>query len=105
VPPDIILSAGMTATSRNRGKRISQGIFYGWTSLKVRMPPADGCNGGQLILKGECPMAALQIKVNGQSHTVDESPATPLLWVLRDNLRLTVTRFGCGLAHCAACPK
>jgi isoquinoline 1-oxidoreductase subunit alpha len=48
-------------------------------------------------------MAALQIKVNGQSHTVDVLPDTPLLWVLRDHLRLTGTKFGCGMAQCGAC--
>ena len=48
-------------------------------------------------------MTALQIKVNGQSHTVDVLPDTPLLWVLRDHLRLTGTKFGCGLAQCGAC--
>ena len=48
-------------------------------------------------------MAALHIKVNGQSHTVDVLPDTPLLWVLRDTLRLTGTKFGCGIAQCGAC--
>ena len=48
-------------------------------------------------------MAALQIKVNGQSHAVDVLPDTPLLWVLRDNLRLTGTKFGCGMAQCGTC--
>ena len=48
-------------------------------------------------------MAALQIKVNGQSHTVDVLPDTPLLWVLRDYLRLTGTKFGCGIGVCGAC--
>jgi isoquinoline 1-oxidoreductase alpha subunit len=48
-------------------------------------------------------MAVLQIKINGQSHTVDVLPDTPLLWVLRDNLHLTGTKFGCGMAQCGAC--
>ena len=48
-------------------------------------------------------MPALQIKVNGQSHTVDVLDDTPLLWVLRDNLHLTGTKFGCGMAQCGAC--
>jgi isoquinoline 1-oxidoreductase alpha subunit len=48
-------------------------------------------------------MAAVRIKVNGQSHTVDALPDTPLLWVLRDHLRLTGTKFGCGIAQCGAC--
>jgi isoquinoline 1-oxidoreductase subunit alpha len=48
-------------------------------------------------------MAALQFNVNGQAHTVDVLPDTPLLWVLRDNLGLTGTKFGCGIAQCGAC--
>jgi isoquinoline 1-oxidoreductase alpha subunit len=41
--------------------------------------------------------------VNGTSRTVDVDPDTPLLWVLRDDLRLTGTKFGCGVAQCGAC--
>jgi isoquinoline 1-oxidoreductase alpha subunit len=48
-------------------------------------------------------MAAFRIKVNGQSHNVEALPDTPLLWVLRDNLKLTGTKFGCGVAQCGAC--
>lgn len=48
-------------------------------------------------------MAAFQIKVNGQSHNIDALPDTPLLWVLRDNIGLTGTKFGCGVAQCGAC--
>jgi aerobic-type carbon monoxide dehydrogenase small subunit (CoxS/CutS family) len=43
------------------------------------------------------------IKVNGAVHKVDASPDTPLLWVLRDNLGLTGTKYGCGIAQCGAC--
>ena len=46
-------------------------------------------------------MIALQI--NGQSHNVDVTPDTPLLWVLRDVLGMTGTKFGCGIAQCGAC--
>jgi aerobic-type carbon monoxide dehydrogenase small subunit (CoxS/CutS family) len=45
----------------------------------------------------------LQLVVNGKSRTVDVDPATPLLWVLRDALGLTGTKFGCGMALCGAC--
>ena len=41
--------------------------------------------------------------VNGKLHRVDASPDTPLLWVLRDNLKLTGTKFGCGEGLCGAC--
>jgi isoquinoline 1-oxidoreductase alpha subunit len=41
--------------------------------------------------------------VNGKKHQVDLAPDTPLLWVLRDHLGLTGTKFGCGMALCGAC--
>jgi isoquinoline 1-oxidoreductase alpha subunit len=41
---------------------------------------------------------AFQLKVNGQAHAVDAADDTPLLWVLRENLGLTGTKFGCGIA-------
>jgi isoquinoline 1-oxidoreductase subunit alpha len=44
-----------------------------------------------------------QVKVNGQSHNVDVDGNTPLLWVLRDTIGLTGTKFGCGVAQCGAC--
>jgi len=43
------------------------------------------------------------LSINGQSHQVDVSPETPLLWVLRDHLHLTGTKFGCGITQCGAC--
>jgi isoquinoline 1-oxidoreductase subunit alpha len=44
-----------------------------------------------------------RISVNGASREVDALPDTPLLWVLRDNLKLTGTKYGCGIAQCGAC--
>ncbi len=44
-----------------------------------------------------------QLNVNGRAVTVDADPSTPLLWALRDNLGLTGTKFGCGVAACGAC--
>ena len=46
---------------------------------------------------------AFTITINGQAHTVDVDGDTPLLWVLRDVLGMTGTKFGCGLALCGAC--
>ncbi|PAW80378.1 MAG: (2Fe-2S)-binding protein [Opitutia bacterium Tous-C8FEB] len=43
------------------------------------------------------------LSVNGANRTVDVAPDTPLLWVLRDNLELTGTKFGCGIGQCGAC--
>ncbi len=48
-------------------------------------------------------MASFNLKVNGTSHSVDVLPDTPLLWVLRDTLKFTGTKFGCGVAQCGAC--
>jgi isoquinoline 1-oxidoreductase alpha subunit len=43
------------------------------------------------------------LSINGQNHTVDAPPDMPLLWVLRDIVGLTGTKFGCGIAQCGAC--
>ena len=45
----------------------------------------------------------ITLVVNGSAHTVDVEPETPLLWVLRDSLHLTGTKFACGIAQCGAC--
>ena len=46
---------------------------------------------------------ATTLIVNGQTHSVDVEPDTPLLWVLRDTLGMTGTKYGCGIAQCGAC--
>jgi len=46
---------------------------------------------------------SISIKVNGRTHRVDVDAETPLLWVVRDTLGLTGTKFGCGMAQCGAC--
>jgi aerobic-type carbon monoxide dehydrogenase small subunit (CoxS/CutS family) len=48
-------------------------------------------------------MSAISLKVNGRSHTLDVDPATPLLYVLSDDLGLRGPKFGCGLAQCGSC--
>ena len=48
-------------------------------------------------------MASLTLSVNNRSRTLDIDPRTPLLWVLRDSLGLTGTKYGCGIAQCGAC--
>lgn len=44
-----------------------------------------------------------RLTVNGKSHDVDADPSTPLLWVLREQVGLTGTKYGCGIAQCGAC--
>lgn len=46
---------------------------------------------------------AITFEVNGATKTVDVDPGTPLLWVLRDTLNMTGTKYGCGIAQCGAC--
>ena len=46
---------------------------------------------------------ALTLNVNGHDYAVNAAPDTPLLWVLRDELKLTGTKYGCGIAQCGAC--
>src|SRR3989442_12937001 len=48
-------------------------------------------------------MRMARLTVNGQSHNVDVDPNTPLLWVLREQIGLTGTKYGCGIAQCGAC--
>jgi isoquinoline 1-oxidoreductase alpha subunit len=48
-------------------------------------------------------MSNQSISVNGKTAVVDVDPATPLLWVLREHMQLTGTKFGCGIAQCGAC--
>jgi len=46
---------------------------------------------------------AITLTINGRSHSVDVEPETPLLWVLRDKLDLTGTKYACGISQCGAC--
>ena len=45
----------------------------------------------------------ITLNVNGQPREIDVDPATPILWVVRENLEMTGTKFGCGIAQCGAC--
>ena len=48
-------------------------------------------------------MATYQLNVNGQTKKVEVDPSTPLLWVLREELKMTGTKYGCGISACGAC--
>jgi len=48
-------------------------------------------------------MAQFQLNVNGKTHDVNVDPTTPILWLLRDHLKLVGTKYGCGIAQCGAC--
>ena len=48
-------------------------------------------------------METYQLTVNGRLHEVTADPGTPLLWVLREDLKMTGTKYGCGISACGAC--
>ncbi len=45
----------------------------------------------------------IRLQINGKTHSVEADPASPLLWVLRDHLKLVGAKYGCGIGQCAAC--
>jgi isoquinoline 1-oxidoreductase subunit alpha len=47
--------------------------------------------------------AMVELKVNGRAYQVEVEPDTPLLWAIRENVKLTGTKYGCGIAQCGAC--
>lgn len=56
-----------------------------------------------MVFPGSEPAIVIRLRVNGRAHEVDVDPQMPLLWVLRDELGLTGTKYGCGIAVCGAC--
>ena len=48
-------------------------------------------------------MASIRLTINGKSHNIDVEPETPLLWAIREQVGLTGTKYGCGVAQCGAC--
>jgi isoquinoline 1-oxidoreductase subunit alpha len=83
--------------------------FSRWNSTKpvfrmmTRMRAASPAGHGRALQIYHRRMRMARLTVNGQSHTVDTDSDTPLLWVLRDHIGLTGTKYGCGIAQCGAC--
>jgi len=69
--------------------------FHRTAALGAGRPSGEPWRGGTNIM--------VTIKVNGTSHRLDVEGETPLLWVLREEIGLTGTKFGCGIAQCGAC--
>ena len=74
-------------------------MLAGRAQADPRVTAAGHCN--KLAIYGRLRMA--RFSVNGQSHNIDVDPSTPLLWVLREQVGLTGTKYGCGIAQCGAC--
>jgi isoquinoline 1-oxidoreductase subunit alpha len=62
-----------------------------------------GLKQARRVRKEDEAMATFRLNVNGSQKTVDVDPSTPLLWVLREELKLTGTKYGCGISACGAC--
>jgi isoquinoline 1-oxidoreductase alpha subunit len=100
------------------GQNLRQGIGTPFEAAVIfpkfgRLPPLRGAMKWRLLSIGGC-MAAIVVEegdyvmaftltINGNTHSVDVDDDTPLLWVLRDVLGMTGTKFGCGIAQCGAC--
>src|SRR4051795_10195969 len=65
------------------------------------MLPAFRCVGPAISTWGGSRM--LRLNINGRDHDIDVEPDTPLLWAIRENVGLTGTKYGCGIAQCGAC--
>src|SRR5437867_4342042 len=70
---------------------------------RYRLPPVSGFFLFLVCTPSGGATQMITLKVNGQDHQLDVDPATPLLWVLRDTIGLTGTKYGCGIAACGAC--
>jgi nicotinate dehydrogenase subunit A len=91
--------AGAAAVRRRAHVSVS---FSGWSNARRSDRQRDCLKPGPRCHSIGC-MSIIALKVNGQSQTVDVDPATPLLYVLSDDLALRGPKFGCGLGQCGAC--
>src|SRR3954454_7208500 len=67
------------------------------------LPRSAGSRPARRVQSRSHSMATYQLTVNGERREVNVDPSTPLLWVLREDLKLTGTKFGCGISACGAC--
>jgi isoquinoline 1-oxidoreductase alpha subunit len=65
--------------------------------------PVEASTGGRSEMPAPSDSNMISIQINGAMHQLDIEPETPLLWVIRDEVGLTGTKFGCGIAQCGAC--
>jgi isoquinoline 1-oxidoreductase subunit alpha len=76
-------------------------LLRGLASLNPAPPAPDIF--ASSISDGMGGLRMISLSINGQSHSVDVEDSTPLLWVLRDTIGMTGTKYGCGIAQCGAC--
>jgi isoquinoline 1-oxidoreductase subunit alpha len=94
-----ILGAWSRSDRLRRKPRGAPSLFRGLTLEAIR----ERRNLVGRLIASAFPEAAMKLKVNGKEHEVAAPGEMPLLWVLRDLLGLTGTKFGCGMAQCGAC--
>ena len=71
--------------------------------MKTLRPQTEGLDALIIEVSHHKEVSMISIRVNGKEYEVETPRSTPLLWVLRDNLGLTGTKFGCGVARCGVC--
>lgn len=84
---------------RPTGRTATGGQFIKYPACYPNCP----CHGRVAVYKMIQPMSQHALQINGHAHSVNAVPDTPLLWVLRDQLKLCGTKFGCGIGQCGAC--
>src|SRR6267142_1859174 len=88
--------------SRTPSAPLRKGTFSSWRSHPSFARRGIPCTETYPFREGSA-MSIFNLKVNGRAHTVDVDPATPLLYVLSDDLELRGPKFGCGLGQCGSC--
>src|ERR1044071_796814 len=99
----VVLVVGYRFTSVLIGVNPRQNNF---SKLKFALPRSPFTIDDSRFTRFRCSggsMATYQLSVNGQNKEVTVDPSTPLLWVLREDLNMTGTKFGCGISACGAC--
>jgi isoquinoline 1-oxidoreductase alpha subunit len=81
----------------------SKPVVFNNGDLVHSRPRCAFLTGARTLTGLGCDSMAIKLKINNVATTVDVHPETPLLWVLRDTMHLTGTKFGCGLGICGAC--
>jgi isoquinoline 1-oxidoreductase subunit alpha len=85
-----------------------RGLYHLYHMPNLLPQPANGLKQARRVQskdrsEGDQIMATYQLNVNGERKQVNVDPSTPLLWVLREELKMTGTKYGCGISACGAC--
>lgn len=84
-------------------KLVFREFRHKWIVDSIQLNYREVDTEGEQPRQGLCGVNSITFTINGKKQTVDASPETPLLWLIRDTLGLTGTKFGCGISQCGAC--